>query len=48
VRLAHLDCAERGTVAGDHASRRMREPAGGEQVACVLEGRMSYEREVGT
>ena len=48
VRLANLDCAERNTVAGDRATRRMRELASGERVACSLEGRMSYDREVGT
>lgn len=48
VRIANLDCAERNTVAGDRATRRMRELASGEQVTCTLEGRMSYDREVGT
>lgn len=48
VRLSNLDCAERNTLAGDRATRRMRELASGERVACSLEGRMSYDREVRT
>ena len=48
VRIANLDCAERGTAEGQAASRRMAELVAGEAVACALEGRRSYDREVGT
>lgn len=48
VRLANLDCAERGSVDGEAASARMRALVDGHEVACELEGRMSYDREVGT
>ena len=48
VRLANLDCAERGTAQGEAASARMRELVAGEVVACWFEGRRSYDQEVGT
>ena len=48
VRFADVNCAERGTVAGDAATRAMRELADGRQVRCELIGRRSYDREVGT
>lgn len=48
VRFARVDCAERGTVAGDAATRAMRELASGRQVQCSLIGRRSYDREIGT
>jgi hypothetical protein len=48
VRFANVDCAERGTVAGDAATRAMRELADGRQVRCDLIGRRSYDREIGT
>ena len=46
VRIANLDCAERATVKGQADSARMRELAAGQEVACELEGRRSYDREV--
>ena len=48
IRFAHVDCAERGTAAGDAATRAMRELASGRQVQCSLIGRRSYDREIGT
>jgi endonuclease YncB( thermonuclease family) len=48
VRIANLDCAERDTAEGQAASARMRELVAGQEVACELEGRRSYDREVGT
>lgn len=47
VRLANLDCAERGTVQGERATRRMKELAATGHLLCRLEGRKSYDREVG-
>ena len=47
VRIANLDCAERGTSAGDHATALMRRMARGSTASCALEGRRSYDREVG-
>jgi endonuclease YncB( thermonuclease family) len=48
VRIANLDCAERNTAEGQAAWVRMHELVAGEGVACELEGRRSYDREVGT
>ncbi len=48
VRIANLDCAERDTAEGRTASARMRELVAGQEVVCELEGRRSYDREVGT
>ena len=48
VRIANLACAEMDTEAGQRARERMVELVRGKAVACDLEGRMSYDREVGT
>lgn len=48
VRIANLDCAERGSTAGDRASQRMRDLVKTGAMTCRLEGRKSYDREVGT
>lgn len=48
VRIANLDCAERGTAAGERATERMRQLANLGPFFCDLEGRKSYDREVGT
>lgn len=48
VRIANLDCAERGTAAGDRATERMRQLVRLGPLLCHLEGRQSYDREVGT
>jgi endonuclease YncB( thermonuclease family) len=44
VRIANLDCAERGTPEGDAASTYVRQLVDGAQIRCSLEGRMSYDR----
>ena len=48
VRIANLDCAERGDADGPRATARMSELVARQEVVCDLEGRMSYDREVGT
>ena len=48
IRFRTLDCAERGTVAGDRATDRMRRLAHGAHVICDLDGRQSYDREIGS
>ncbi|MFZ3582171.1 thermonuclease family protein [Loktanella sp. DJP18] len=48
VRIANLDCAEMFTAEGRVARERMAQLVRGQQLACDLEGRMSYDREVGT
>lgn len=48
VRLANLDCAESGTAAGTRATQYMRKLVSARQVDCLLQGRTSYDREVGT
>ncbi len=47
VRIANLDCAERGTPTGRKATARMRDLARRGPMHCRLEGRKSYDREVG-
>lgn len=47
IRLANLNCAEKGTIAGEAATRRMRQLVTGKTLVCYLEGRRSYDREVG-
>lgn len=48
VRIANLDCAERGTAAGRRATQAMARLARGGPLTCQLSGRRSYDREVGT
>lgn len=48
IRLAALDCAESGTIAGNAATRRMKALVSGEQVKCSLTGRRSYDRWIGS
>ncbi|KZY32926.1 hypothetical protein A3731_21370 [Roseovarius sp. HI0049] len=48
VRIANLDCAEKGTAAGERATRVMLRLASAGPVACNLTGKRSYDREVGT
>ncbi len=48
VRIANLDCAEMSTAGGRTARERIMQIVRGQQVACNLEGRKSYDREVGT
>ena len=47
IRIANLDCAESGTAAGERATRRAKELVANQTVQCRLEGRRSYDREVG-
>lgn len=47
IRIANLDCAESGTAAGQRATRRAKELVANQPVQCRLEGRRSYDREVG-
>lgn len=47
IRIANLDCAEAGTRAGDAATQRAKQLVAGETLTCLLEGRQSYDREVG-
>lgn len=47
IRIANLDCAERGSASGDRATRQITRIAKGVQLRCTLEGRRSYDREVG-
>lgn len=48
IRIANLNCAESGTIAGDRATRRMRQLVNSSSMECKLSGRRSYDREVGT
>lgn len=48
VRFTDIDCAERGTSAGERATEAMRRLADGQMVRCHLIGRRSYDREIGT
>jgi endonuclease YncB( thermonuclease family) len=48
VRIANLDCAEMDTDEGQRARLSMLDLVRGQTVACNLEGRKSYDREVGT
>lgn len=47
VRIANLNCAERGSNSGDRATRQITEIVSGVQLRCSLEGRRSYDREMG-
>ena len=47
IRIANLDCAESGTLSGDRATRMAKQLASGTTMTCRLEGRRSYDREVG-
>lgn len=47
VRIANLDCAERGTAKGDRATQRAKALISGASVSCRLHGRQSYDREIG-
>jgi len=47
IRIANLDCAERGSASGDRATQKITRIVKGVQLQCSLEGRRSYDREVG-
>jgi endonuclease YncB( thermonuclease family) len=48
VRIANLDCAERGTKAGKRATHQMQQLAAFGIVTCQMLGQYSYDRELGT
>lgn len=48
VRIANLDCAETGSLAGAKATRHMKQLVASDKLDCQLSGRMSYDRHVGT
>lgn len=48
VRIANLDCPERGTDAGWRATQKMYLVAKEGPLSCRLSGRRSHDREVGT
>lgn len=48
IRIAALDCAETGSVAGEAATRRMRTLVSAERVTCSLTGERSYDRWIGS
>lgn len=48
IRIANLDCAEKGTVRGDAATRRMKQLVSNKALTCRLTGKRSYDRVVGT
>ncbi|MEQ8291980.1 MAG: hypothetical protein RIA08_07230 [Roseovarius sp.] len=48
IRIANLDCAEKGTAAGERATRVMLRLASAGPLACNLTGKRSHDREVGT
>lgn len=47
IRFGSLDCAERGTPAGQMATERLRELIAGQSLTCALNGRTSYDRSIG-
>lgn len=47
IRFTDVDCPENGTPEGERATRALRRLAAGQQVECRLEGRRSYDREIG-
>lgn len=48
IRFGSLDCAERGTVAGQQATARMRSLISDQTLVCYLNGRASYDRKIGS
>jgi len=48
IRIAALDCAESGTMAGEAATRRMKALVSGGRLKCSLTGERSYDRWIGT
>lgn len=47
IRLAKLDCAEKGTLRGSVATRRIYALTKGQSLTCRLSGRKSYDRWIG-
>ena len=48
IRFGSLDCAERGTDAGNRATQRMQELVNRRALTCYLNGRTSYDRKIGS
>ena len=48
IRIAALDCAESGTMAGEAATRRMKALVSGGRLNCSLTGERSYYRWIGS
>ncbi|WP_146136679.1 thermonuclease family protein [Aliiruegeria haliotis] len=48
IRIAALDCAEKGTAQGNAATRRMKQLVSGKRLDCALTGRRSYDRWIGS
>jgi len=48
IRFGSLDCAETGTSDGNRATQRMRALVGGQTLTCFLNGRTSYDRQIGS
>lgn len=48
IRFAKLDCAEKGTPAGNRAGREMQALVYGQTLSCQLTGRKSFDRWVGS
>lgn len=47
IRFTDVDCPENGTPEGERATQALRRMVAGQQVECRLEGRRSYDREIG-
>jgi endonuclease YncB( thermonuclease family) len=47
IRFTDVDCPENGTPEGERATQALRRLAAGRMVQCRLEGRRSYDREIG-
>jgi len=48
IRFGSLDCAEAGTSDGNRATERMRALIRGQTLTCYLNGRTSYDRQIGS
>ena len=48
VRFADVDCPETGTAEGERATQALRRLVAGQVVQCRMEGRRSFDREIGT
>ncbi|MFT6607146.1 MAG: endonuclease YncB(thermonuclease family) [Halocynthiibacter sp.] len=48
IRLGSLNCAERGSLRGDTATKRMKVLVYRETLTCYLNGRTSYDRSIGS
>lgn len=48
IRFGSLDCAEANTSEGQRATARMRTLVAGQRLTCHLNGRTSYDREIGS